>query len=187
MSQAIGLIFLGPPGSGKGTQAQLLSESFELFHVSTGEILRAAIQQKTPLGEKAQGYVERGELVPDQLLLDLISQCLADPSAAKGWILDGFPRTVSQATFLDEILGQLKGISQYVINLEVPDPVLIERLLKRGRQDDSEEIVRRRLEVYYQQTEPVLDYYRSKGQLHSVDGHRQTEEITTSLQKMIQA
>lgn len=179
--------FLRPPGSGKGTQAELLSEYFELFHISTGEMLRSAIEHKTPLGEKAQAYVERGELVPDDLLLNLINQCLADPSAVKGWILDGFPRTVNQAIFLDEILDQLKGISKYVVNLEVPDEVLIERLLQRGRSDDSEEIIRRRLEVYYQQTEPVLNYYQSKGQLNSVDGNRPSQSIASHLQQMIQA
>jgi len=187
MTQTIGLIFLGPPGSGKGTQAQLLSELFGLLHISTGDILRKAIAQKTPLGEKAQSYVERGDLVPDQLLLDLISHTLKSPPAKQGWILDGFPRTVPQAIFLDELLQQFKDSSLRVIDLEVPDEIIVERLLSRKREDDSEDIIRHRLTVYYQKTAPVLDYYRAKGSLHSVDGNRQPQDVTASLQEIIKA
>jgi adenylate kinase len=182
-----GIIFLGPPGSGKGTQAQLLAESYELSHISTGDILRRSIVEKTPLGLQAQNYVERGELVPDQLLLDLINEALQNNNSPSGWILDGFPRTVVQASFLDELLKKFSQTSVYVVNLEVPEDVLLERLLLRGRQDDTAEIIRRRLEVYHNQTSPVLDYYQSKGELHRVNGDRQLEEITSSLKELIAA
>jgi adenylate kinase len=177
-----GLIFLGPPGSGKGTQAQILAEFFQIPHISTGEILRQAIAQKTPLGQKAQSFVDRGELVPDELLLDLIRESLTQPEAEKGWILDGFPRNVAQAAFLDKLLEEInQASSQCVINLEVPNQVLIERLLLRGRKDDSEETIRRRLEVYQEQTAPVIEYYSQHGTLHSIDGDRLPEEVTESL------
>ncbi len=180
-----GIIFLGLPGSGKGTQADLLSGRFGLSHISTGEILRQSIAEKTPLGQQAQSYVERGELVPDQLLLDLIDYALQNNKHQSGWILDGFPRTVTQAIFLDKLLEKFPQTSVCVVNLEVPENVLIERLLQRGRQDDTDDIIRRRLEVYYKQTAPVLDYYSSKGQMNIVNGDRQLEEITDSLEKLI--
>jgi len=185
LSPVTGLIFLGPPGSGKGTQAQLLAQIFGLSHISTGDILRQAITDKTQLGLEAQNFVEKGELVPDQLLLNLIHEALNGPQVSAGWILDGFPRTVVQARFLDELLKEFSSLSVFVINLEVPDQVLIERLLQRGRQDDTKEIIANRLTVYQQKTAPVLDYYRSQGQLHSVDGNRQLEDITSSLEDLI--
>ncbi|MGH2413704.1 MAG: nucleoside monophosphate kinase, partial [Microcystaceae cyanobacterium] len=138
MTKTTGLIFLGPPGSGKGTQAQLLAEMLEIPHISTGEILRQAIAQQTSLGQKARSYVDRGELVPDELMLDLIRERLGQPDAQKGWILDGFPRNVAQASFLDRLLEELNQSSNYTVNLEVPDNIIIERLLLRGREDDTE-------------------------------------------------
>ncbi len=185
MAKAPGLIFLGPPGSGKGTQAQYLSQQLQIPHISTGEMLRSAIAEATSLGQQAQSYVERGELVPDELLLDLIREQLGQPKAQQGWILDGFPRNVTQAAFLDELLDLLNHFSQQAINLEVPDEVLIERLLLRGRQDDTKETIRRRLEVYRQQTQPVIEYYDQQGRLYSVDGNRVLAEVTSSLQQVV--
>lgn len=180
------LIFLGPPGSGKGTQAQILAELFHIPHISTGEILRDAIAKQTELGRQAQSYVNKGELVPDELLLDLIRERLTQPEAEKGWILDGFPRNVAQAVFLDRLLEELNQLSgQYVVNLEVPHQVLIERLLLRGRKDDSEETISRRLQVYQQQTAPVIEYYNQHGTLHSIDGDRLPEEVTESLKSVV--
>jgi adenylate kinase len=181
-----GVIFLGPPGSGKGTQAEILAKLLDIPHISTGEILRSAIAKSTPLGQKAKGYMARGELVPNELILDMVRERLQDQDIQKGWILDGFPRSVSQATFLDELLGEINYAAPCVIDLEVPQNVLIDRLLKRGRQDDTEETIRRRLEVYHEQTEPVTDYYRGKGNLHVVDGNRGTEEVTQSLKDIVQ-
>ncbi len=185
MSHAKGLIFLGPPGSGKGTQAQLLSAQFTIPHISTGEMLRQAIAQQTELGKKAQHYVDQGELVPDELLLDLIRERLNQDDAQNGWILDGFPRNVSQATFLDKLLSELGKFSEQAINLEVSDHLLIDRLLSRGRKDDNEETIRRRLDVYREKTKPVIDYYHNHGRLTSVDGNPPPEEVTASLNKIV--
>lgn len=181
-----GVIFLGPPGSGKGTQAEILAELLNIPHISTGNILRSAIANATPLGQKAQSYMEQGELVPNELILDLVKERLQDQDTQSGWILDGFPRSVSQATFLDQLLGAINHTSLCVIDLEVPDEVLITRLLSRGRQDDTEETIRRRLEVYQEQTAPVTDYYRQKGTLHLVDGNRLPEEVTQTLKNIVQ-
>jgi adenylate kinase len=179
------IIFLGPPGAGKGTQAQRLAESLEIPHISTGEILRNAIAQATPLGQKAQSYVEKGELVPDNLLLDLVRDRLKQPDAQKGWILDGFPRNVSQAAFLETLLQELNQTLNYALNLEVPDEVLINRLLERGRQDDNADTIQRRLEVYRNETEPVIEFYQERSCLRAIDGNRSVEEVTESLKKVV--
>lgn len=178
------LIFLGPPGAGKGTQAQTLAHYRNIPHISTGEILRGAMQLQSPLGIKAQSYVDRGELVPDQLIQDMVEDRLSQPDTKVGWILDGFPRTVSQAEFLDELLQSLHN-SVCVINLEVPDEVLAERLLARGRQDDTPEVIRRRLEVYREQTEPLINFYRDRHQLLSVNGNQLLSEVTGELEKVL--
>ena len=187
MSNEKGLIFLGPPGSGKGTQAQILAEIFQIPHISTGDILRAAIANKTELGQKAQSYMDKGDLVPDELILDLIRERLSHADAQKGWILDGFPRNVSQAAFLEELLQEINHSSSHVMNLEVPDQVLISRLLGRGRKDDNETTISNRLKVYREQTAPVIDFYRDRHSLHSVNGDRLPEEVTESLKQLVSA
>lgn len=179
------LIFLGPPGAGKGTQAQTLAHHRNIPHISTGDILRKAMRDSSPLGIKAQGYVDRGELVPDQLVLDMVEERLSQPDTQPGWILDGFPRNVSQAGFLDELLQNLAHNGVRVVNLEVPDDVLIARLKGRGRTDDTEEVIRRRLEVYREETAPLIDYYRDRQQLLSVNGNQLLAEVTTEVQKAI--
>ena len=179
------LIFLGAPGAGKGTQAQLLAESLNIPHISTGDILRAAIANATPLGEKAQSYMDRGELVPDDLILDLIRSRLAQPDTQSGWILDGFPRNVSQASFLTDLLEELNQTCDYAINLEVPDEVLVERLLSRGRKDDNRETITRRLEVYHEETAPVIGFYQDRSALQSINGDRPMEEVTESLKNLL--
>lgn len=181
------LIFLGAPGAGKGTQAQLLAESLHIPHISTGDILRAAIANATPLGEKAQSYMDRGELVPDDLILDLIRDRLAQPDTQSGWILDGFPRNVSQASFLTDLLAELNQTCDYAINLEVPDEILIERLLSRGRNDDNRETISRRLEVYREQTAPVIGFYQDRSTLKSINGDRPMDEVTESLKNLLHA
>ena len=179
------LIFLGPPGAGKGTQAQVLSETNQIPHVSTGDILRAAVARETPLGDRAKGYMDRGELVPDTLILNLIQDRLSHEDTARGWILDGFPRNVNQAKFLEELLSKLGQNADCVLNLEVPDEVLVERLLARKRTDDTEETIRRRLEIYHQNTVPVIDFYRQKKTLKIVDGDRTMPEVTELLKEAI--
>ncbi|MEB3224558.1 MAG: adenylate kinase [Synechococcus sp.] len=185
MAQGTRLIFLGPPGAGKGTQAQILAESCGIPHISTGEILREAIASQTELGQKAQGFVDRGELVPDSLILDLIRERLQQSDAQQGWILDGFPRNVSQAEFLSGLLAELNQSCDVALNLEVPDSTLVERLLSRGRKDDNQDTIRRRLEVYREQTAPVIDFYQNQGALKSVDGDRPLEEVTVALKNAI--
>ena len=179
------LIFLGPPGAGKGTQAHVLSGLFAIPHISTGDILRSAVKDQTTLGKQAQDYMDRGELVPDELILDLIKERLGQSDANNGWILDGFPRNVSQAEFLDRLLEDLNLSADVVLNLDVPDEVLIERLLARQRKDDNESTIRRRLEVYREDTVPVIDYYTGRGLLKSIDGNLTMEEVTKSLESAL--
>ncbi|HEY9891634.1 MAG TPA: adenylate kinase [Candidatus Sericytochromatia bacterium] len=178
------LIFLGPPGAGKGTQAKLLAESLDIPHISTGDILRSAVAQATPLGQKAKGYMEKGELVPDDLLLDLVRDRLNQLDAQNGWILDGFPRNVSQAVFLDNLLQDNQQTCD-CINLEVPDQVLIERMLGRGRNDDTPEAIRTRLEIYHNDTAPLIGYYRDRSTLKVVNGDRSLEDVTESLKQLV--
>ena len=180
------LIFLGPPGAGKGTQAQILCKTCDVPHISTGDILRAAVKAKTELGKKAEGYMSAGELVPDDLILDLIRERLAQEDTANGWLLDGFPRNVEQATFLNALLEEIGQSCEAVINLEVPDEVLVARLLSRGRNDDKEDVIRNRLVVYREQTEPLIELYTGSGQLISVDGNQEMTQVSTALEKIVQ-
>ena len=179
------LIFLGPPGAGKGTQAQMLSENHQIPHISTGDILRAAVTNQTPLGKQAKDYMDRGELVPDILILGLIQDRLAYEDTNNGWILDGFPRNVNQAAFLEELLTELDQSADCVLNLEVPDEVLVERLLARQRKDDNESTIRRRLEVYHRDTVPVINFYQERETLKTVNGDLSMEEVSNSLNEAI--
>jgi len=185
MTQPITLVFLGPPGSGKGTQAQVLAEEWQIPHISTGDILRAAIANQTPLGQQAKAYMDQGDLVPDDLVLALIQDRLSQSDTLNGWILDGFPRNVSQATFLDQLLEAIQQQLHRVISLEVPDDIIVTRLLSRGRQDDNEETIRNRLIVYQQQTAPLINYYQKQGKLTTIDGNRQPEQVAQSLKEVI--
>jgi adenylate kinase len=179
------LIFLGPPGAGKGTQAKVLADSHHIPHISTGDILRAAVSEQTALGIKAKGYMDRGELVPDQLMIDLIRERLGQPDAQPGWILDGYPRTVVQADSLDGLLTELDQSCDRVVNLDAPDGVLIERMLSRGREDDHEDVIRRRLEVYRERTVPLIDYYQTREELTAIDGNQSMEDVAMYLSQVI--
>ncbi|NEP17232.1 MAG: adenylate kinase [Leptolyngbya sp. SIO4C1] len=181
------LIFLGAPGAGKGTQAQRLSAESQVPHISTGDILRTAVAKQTDLGKKAAHYMNAGELVPDDLILDLIRERLGQADATNGWILDGFPRNVSQANFLDGLLEEIQQPCDFVLNLDVPDEVLVTRLLSRGRQDDTEAVIRNRLAVYREQTEPLIDFYRGRQQLVSVNGNQPMDAVTAELKRVIAA
>ena len=183
------LIFLGAPGAGKGTQAQILAESAKIPHISTGDILRAEVRGQTDLGLKAKSYMDKGELVPDSLILDMIRARLGQPDASTGWILDGFPRNVSQAEFLDRLLAEIGQNYDLAINLDVPQDRLVERLLNRAtiqnRPDDTEDVIRRRLVVYDKQTAPLIDYYRHKGVYREVDGDRDLDAVTSDLEALV--
>jgi adenylate kinase len=180
-------IFLGPPGAGKGTQAALLSESCDLPHISTGEILRSEVASQSLLGLKAKGYMDSGQLVPDELILDMVRNKLSSLSTDSGWILDGFPRNVSQAVFLEQFLEDISQTCDWVINIEVEDAVLIDRLLaaNRNRQDDTEDVIRNRLKVYHSQTAPLIDFYRDRNLLMSINGHQAVESIFREIRSLV--
>ncbi len=179
------LIFIGAPGAGKGTQAKTLADLCEVPHIATGDILRSAVANQTPLGVQAKAYMDRGDLVPDSLVVDLIQERLNEPDAQKGWILDGFPRNVPQAEYLDTLLEKIDHHYDNVINLEVPDEVLVARLLGRGRADDTEEVIRQRLQVYRDQTAPLIEFYNQREKLVSVNGHQTMEEVTADLKALV--
>ncbi|MBF2066193.1 MAG: adenylate kinase [Calothrix sp. C42_A2020_038] len=179
------LIFLGPPGAGKGTQAKALAAHWQIPHISTGDILRQALLEQTPLGIKAQSYMDKGELVPDHLVQQMVEERLTQPDTEQGWILDGFPRTVQQAAFLETLLQKLEHQGEKVVNLDVPDEVVVGRLLERGRQDDTEEVIRRRLEVYRSETAPLIDYYIGKQKLLVINGNQSLEEVTVEINRAI--
>ncbi|MEA5575143.1 adenylate kinase [Anabaena sp. UHCC 0451] len=181
------LIFLGPPGAGKGTQAKSLAEFLHIPHISTGDILRQAILDQTNLGLKAQSYMDKGDLVPDQLVEDMVKERLNKADTEAGWILDGFPRTVAQAIFLGELLVNISQGQEKVVNLDAPDEVVIARLLDRGRKDDTEAVIRHRLEVYRQDTAPLIKYYGNLHKLLTVNGNQSQEEVTTELKNVIVA
>jgi adenylate kinase len=183
------IVFLGPPGSGKGTQAKLLAERLKIPAISTGDMLRAAVREGTPLGLKAKAVMEAGELVSDDLMIGLIRERISQPDARSGFLLDGFPRTVEQAVALDGLLGgNEKGLST-VVNLSVPEAVLIDRLEGRSgqenRSDDRRETVLERLRVYRQKTEPLIEFYRRRGLLKDVDGVGEVPEIADRISRAV--
>ena len=175
------VVFLGPPGSGKGTQAKLLAERLHVPAISTGDILRAAVKDRTPLGLQAQAVMEKGELVSDDLIVALIRDRIAQKDARGGFILDGFPRTLEQARSLDALLSRNGDGLAAAVNFDVPEGTLVERMLGRakaeGRADDRPETFRERLRVYRQKTEPLIGFYSDKGLLADVDGVGAVEEV----------
>jgi len=177
------LLLLGPPGAGKGTQAELISSSIGLLHLSTGDLLRAEVIANTKLGKSAAAVMKSGELVSDELVLAIVESNLA--KNAKGWILDGFPRTLGQAKSLETLLIQINQQIEVVVSLELNDDLLIERLLLRGRSDDNEAVIRHRLEVYKEKTAPLIDFYSKKGLLESVHANGSIEEITDRVEKVL--
>ncbi len=178
------LIFLGPPGAGKGTQAKILANRWQIPHISTGDILREAIQGKTSLGIQAQTHVEAGELVPDLLIMAIMRERFGREDVEKGWILDGFPRTLAQANALDQLLQIMRQPYGQVVYFEVSSDVLVKRLLERGRVDDRQETIDRRLEIYQEQTTPLIDFYQRRHCLKTIDGNLPVSEITQRLETL---
>jgi adenylate kinase len=175
------LILLGPPGAGKGTQGHRLSERYHLPEISTGDILRVAVRQETPLGQEAKRYMDSGALVPDEVIIGVVRERLCQGDTKAGFILDGFPRTVTQAEALTRLCEEQARAIEHVISLEVPEKELLQRLAGRrqiaGRHDDTEEAVRHRLEVYDRETAPLIHYYRQRGLLRSIPGVGTVDEI----------
>jgi|WetSurMetagenome_2_1015567.scaffolds.fasta_scaffold265322_2 adenylate kinase len=172
------LLIFGPPGVGKGTQSALIAEKLNLFHLSTGEYLRKAINDGTELGLKAKDIVEKGKLVPDDIMIGIVAQALEDNTSGKdGFILDGFPRTLDQAKALDVIFRKMDVSDIRVLYLTSHEDELVERLLKRGRKDDTEEIIRHRLHIYEESTKPIIDYYRNTKEVLEIDGVGSVEDI----------
>ncbi len=183
------MIFIGPPGAGKGTQAARISEKYELAWISTGDMFRAAIAAETPMGQKAKEFVDSGALVPDDVVVGMTLERIAEPDCETGYLLDGFPRTVPQAEALDAALGD-DGID-LVLHLDVDREELVQRLLKRaqqeGRKDDTPDTVRTRLEVYSDETAPVLGHYRPLEVVADVDGLGSVDEVFERLVAAIEA
>lgn len=185
------VIFVGPPGVGKGTQANRLVGDLEVVHLSTGEILCAAMKEESPLGVEARQYVEAGKLVPDRLIVNMIGDRLNRPDCENGWLLDGFPRTVDQARALDELLAEQSRRIDVVLALVAPVEELKQRLLKRaeleGRSDDNPTTIAQRLTVYEEQTAPVLDYYRRQSLLREIDGLGTPDEVFERVSQTIRS
>jgi adenylate kinase len=179
------IVFLGPPGSGKGTQAKLLGKRLSVPPISTGDMLREAVRRETALGRRARAIMEAGELVPDEVVIGLIRERIASADAARGFVLDGFPRTVAQAQALDRLLEDNGTALDAVVNLAVPETTLLERLIGRAEQesrsDDRPETIRERLRVYGEKNDPLVRFYEAAGLLTRVDGLGSVDDVTARI------
>jgi len=185
------LLLIGPPGAGKGTQAQRLSQALGVPAISTGDIFRAHLRDETPLGKQAKAYMDAGDNVPDSLTNDLVRDRLSQTDAADGFLLDGYPRTIDQVRALDELLAESGHAMDAVVELVADPDVVVERLKKRaleqGRADDDEAVVRHRLEVYAEQTAPLIGVYAERGLLAKVDGIGEIAEVTERIESALAA
>lgn len=210
------MVLLGPPGAGKGTQGEMLSEHLGIPQIATGDILRKAVAEGSDLGQKAQSYMDAGDLVPDEIMVGIIRDRLQDPDAQKGYILDGFPRTVAQADALDSMLSDIGQVLDAVVHIQVDKETLVQRLSGRlicrdcgatyhvqfgppaqegvcdrcggelyQREDDQEETVRSRLDVFEERTQPLVDYYRRQGIYAAIEGDRAPEEVQDEILRTI--
>lgn len=182
------VILFGPPGAGKGTQATLIREHYGLAHLSTGDLFREAIRNETPLGKKVKSILDSGELVPDQTVVDLVAEEIAKPKYDRGYILDGFPRTVAQAAAFDLLLEEKGESIDAFLSLRVPEDELVRRILSRGegRSDDTEEGVKKRLAVYHRETRPVRDHYSKRGVVYDIEGTGSVEEIFSRIRSVLE-
>jgi adenylate kinase len=184
------VLLLGPQGSGKGTQAKRIQAEYGIPHIATGEILRAAIANETELGVRVKPIVESGQLVPDDLMIDLIRERLGEDDAQEGFILDGFPRTIRQAEALDEMLADIGRELSIVFGFQLDDEIGIERMLKRAevenRKDDTPEAIAERLRLYHELTEPLIDYYRAQGSLVGIHADRTVDQVFAEIQEALE-
>jgi adenylate kinase len=187
---ALNVLLLGPQGAGKGTQAKRISAEYGIPHIASGEILRAEMEAGTELGRRVRDVYDRGDLVSDDLMIELIRTRLAQHDTEAGFILDGFPRTTVQAEALDEMFGDIGRSFSVVFALQIPDEVAFERLRKRaeieGRADDTDEAIRRRLENYHRETEPLIEYYRARGNLVPIHGDRTENQVLAEIQSALE-
>ncbi|MFZ9283815.1 MAG: adenylate kinase [Candidatus Nanopelagicales bacterium] len=183
------IVLMGPPGAGKGTQAISLASELGIPHISTGDIFRSNVSAETELGVLAKKYMDAGEYVPDSVTNEMVKNRLAEPDAKSGFLLDGYPRTVAQVAELDSVLNKLGAAVDLVIELTVDIDEVVNRLVQRaaqqGRSDDSEDVIRRRLEVYTEQTAPLIEAYRARGLLKAVDGMGEIEQVRARLAEAV--
>jgi len=179
------IVFIGPPGAGKGTQAERMIAKYRLAHLSTGDMLRAARDAKTEVGLKADKYMSAGQLVPDDVIVSIIGERLQAPDCQGGYLLDGFPRTIAQAEALDQMLCSKGTPLDVVLELRVPEEELYRRLAGRGRADDTPEVIRQRLIAYRKQTEPLLDYYGKRKLLKVIDGLGTVDDIFRRIEEVL--
>ena len=179
------VVFVGPPGAGKGTQAENIVRDYGLYHLSTGDALRAAVTAQTPIGIKADGYMKSGALVPDEVVVGVVVDALEGEQAKAGCLLDGFPRTIPQAEALDKILAEKNAALDVVLELAVPDEELFKRLASRGRADDNPDVIKQRLVAYHNQTEPLVGYYTKSGILRKIDGLGTIDEIYARIKAVL--
>lgn len=176
------LIIMGPPGAGKGTQAKFIAEHFEIPAISTGDIFRANVSQGTPLGVEAASYMDKGEYVPDSVTNLMVRNRIDEPDAAQGFLLDGYPRTLAQVEELDGMIKYTGHALDAVVVLTVDKDEIVQRLLQRaeleGRADDTEDVIRRRQEVYLEETAPLIEVYKGRGLVHEIDGMGDVEDVT---------
>jgi len=186
----LNIALFGPPGAGKGTQSEFLARHFNLFYISTGDLLRRELAAGTKLGEEARGIIAAGGLVPDEIIVQIIENTIKDNPQASGFLFDGFPRTFVQAYILDGLMIRLNTSLTCLINLDIPEEVSVSRLLKRGetsgRLDDNETVIRNRLREYHEKTLPVLQFYRDKGQEYDVDATRSVEEVRADIVRILE-
>lgn len=181
----LNIVIFGAPGSGKGTQSERIVEKFGLNHISTGDVLRAEIKNGTGLGKTAKQYIDQGQLIPDDLMIDILADVLDSFEDSKGVIFDGFPRTIKQAEELKKMLAARRQEVSLMLDLNVPEKELVERLINRGkvsgRADDNEETIRKRLDVYHSQTSPLIDWYKQEGQYCHINGLGELQDITQEI------
>ena len=187
---ALNILLLGPQGAGKGTQGRLISTEYGIPHIATGDMLRAAIAEGSELGRKAEPLMSAGKLVPDDIMIGLIRDRLAQDDTAQGFVLDGFPRTTAQAEALDSMLEEIDRPLRVVFEFQLPEEVCVERLTRRareeGRVDDTPEAIRTRLALYHEQTEPLVEYYRARGNLVGIRADGSVEEVFQQIQQVLE-